>query len=84
MSCGFPALFVLGWMTFRSDLPNSVKAAIAFVVIAWIYIVADRARLEVLRHIRTLSNLIESTRAQDYSMKGSSARDPGELAELYQ
>jgi two-component system, NtrC family, nitrogen regulation sensor histidine kinase NtrY len=84
LSCGIPAAFVLGWLAFRSELPLSVKAAIAFVVLAWIYIVADRTRIEVLRHIRTLSNLIESTRAQDYSMKGSGARDPGELAELYQ
>ena len=84
MSCAVPALCVLAWLSMDSRLPTVVKAAIAFAVLAWIFVIADQARREVLRHIRTLSNLVESTRAHDYSMKGSGARDPGELAELYQ
>src|SRR5688572_30008293 len=84
LSSAIPAAFVLAWLAFDSRLPGVVKAAIAFIVLAWVFLIADRARREVLRHIRTLSNLIESTRAQDYSMKGSGARDPGELAELYE
>ena len=79
-----PAAALLLWLSLESKLPGPSKVAIAFVLLMWVLVVAILVRAEVLRHIRTLSNLVESTRLQDYSMKGSGARDPGELAELYQ
>lgn len=84
LSNAVPAGLLLIWLAVESDLPTAAQFAIAFVVLLWIVIVASTVRGELLRHIRTLSNLVESTRAQDYSMKAARARDPGELAELYQ
>jgi nitrogen fixation/metabolism regulation signal transduction histidine kinase len=83
LSSGIPAALLVAWLWRVSDLPGGAKAAIAIVVLTWVFIVADVVRREVLRHVRTLSNLVESTRVQDYSMKGAGARDAGEVAELY-
>lgn len=63
---------------------TSFKWPAAIFLFGWILAVAFKIRGELLRHVRTLSNLVESTRMQDYSMRGASAREPGELAELYQ
>jgi nitrogen fixation/metabolism regulation signal transduction histidine kinase len=84
LSSAVPVALLLAWLSIDSMLPGAAKLAIAVVLLGWIFIVADTVRREALRHIRTLSNLVESTRAQDYSMKAAGARDPGELAELYQ
>jgi nitrogen fixation/metabolism regulation signal transduction histidine kinase len=65
-------------------VPNGVSIAIVCISLLWILIAAASVRERLLHHVRTLSNLVEATRAQDYSMKGSRAREPGELAELYQ
>lgn len=83
LSSGVPAAVLLVWLWVHSNIPGAAKTAIAVLVLTWVLIVADVVRREVLRHIRTLSNLVESTRVQDFSMKGAGARDPGELAELY-
>lgn len=83
-SNAIPATVLLVWLSMTSTFPGPAKAMIAVLVLMWIFVVAGTVRREVLRHIRTLSNLVESTRTQDYSMKGAGARDPGELAELYQ
>lgn len=84
LSCVVPVAILLAWSTAHSTLPVPAKAVIALVLLGWIFIVAGAVRREVLLHIRTLSNLVEATRAEDYSMKAARARDPGELAELYQ
>lgn len=84
LSNALPATLLLVWLAIESTLPGAAKAAVSVVLLLWIVVVASTVRGEVLRHIRTLSNLVESTRAQDYSMKAARARDPGELAELYQ
>ena len=65
--------------------PEAHHTAVAMVVVslAWVMLVAHRMRAGLLHHIRTLSNLVEATRAQDYSMKSPRARETGELAELY-
>jgi nitrogen fixation/metabolism regulation signal transduction histidine kinase len=84
LSGAIPVAMLLIWASIDSRLPLIAKAAVAFVCLLWILIVASAVRGELLRHIRTLSNLVESIRVQDYSMRGSRAREPGELAELYQ
>lgn len=83
-SCAIPAAVLLIWISLDSALPTSAQAAIGVVVLAWILLVAAKVRDEVLRHVRTLSNLVESIRTSDYTVKGARAREPGELAELYQ
>jgi two-component system, NtrC family, nitrogen regulation sensor histidine kinase NtrY len=83
-SCAIPAAVLLVWISLDSALPASAQMAIGAVVLAWILLVAIRVREEVLRHVRTLSNLVESIRTSDYTVKGARAREPGELAELYQ
>jgi two-component system, NtrC family, nitrogen regulation sensor histidine kinase NtrY len=84
LSCLVPVASLLLWLSLESTLPGSVKVAIAVVCAAWIVIVSGAVRGELLRHVRTLSNLVESIRTQDFSMKGAGARESGELAELYQ
>jgi nitrogen fixation/metabolism regulation signal transduction histidine kinase len=84
LSSAIPVTLLLVWLLIDSPLPGAVKAAIAVICLLWILIVSGAARGELLHHVRTLSNLVESIRTQDYSMKGSRARESGELAELYQ
>ncbi len=83
-SCAIPTTLLLIWICVDSKLPVAAQAAIGATVLAWILIVAGKVRDELLRHVRTLSNLVESIRKNDYSVKGARAREPGELAELYQ
>jgi nitrogen fixation/metabolism regulation signal transduction histidine kinase len=84
LSCAIPVLALIAWQSIDSTLPAAAKASIAVILLAWIVIVASTVRSELLHHVRTLSNLVESIRTQDFSMKGSRARETGELAELYQ
>lgn len=49
----------------------------------WLIALAASIRETFVYHLRTLSNLIEAIRTEDYSMRSSRIRDPGELAELY-
>jgi two-component system, NtrC family, nitrogen regulation sensor histidine kinase NtrY len=55
----------------------------AIATTVWLAIVAISVRAKLLRHIRTLSNLIEAAREREYSIKATHARDKGELAGLY-
>jgi two-component system nitrogen regulation sensor histidine kinase NtrY len=83
LSSAIPVTALLAWLLSDSTLPAAAKAAIAVICLLWILIVSGAVRGELLHHVRTLSNLVESIRTQDYSMKGSRARESGELAELY-
>lgn len=83
LSIAVPAALLLTWMSMDGTLPGTAQALIAVVLLAWIAIVAGAVRGELLRHVRTLSNLVESIRSNDYSVKGARAREAGELAELY-
>ena len=83
LSSAVPVSLLLVWLVIDSTLPGAVKAAVAVICLLWILIVSGAVRGELLHHVRTLSNLVESIRTQDYSMKGSRARESGELAELY-
>jgi len=84
LSIALPATLLLTWMSIDATLPGTAQALIAVVLLTWIAIVAGAGRGELLRHVRTLSNLVESIRSNDYSVKGARAREPGELAKLYQ
>lgn len=84
LSSVIPVLALLAWTFVYSDLHRPAQITIGALVLAWILIVAGAVRGELLRHVRTLSNLVEAIRTQDYSMKGARARESGEMAELYQ
>lgn len=84
LSIAIPVALLLAWLALDSSLPATSQAVIAVLSLAWIVIVAGIVRGELLRHVRTLSNLMESIRSNDYSVKGVHSREPGELAELYQ
>jgi two-component system nitrogen regulation sensor histidine kinase NtrY len=67
------------------DMPPARTTNLVILVtwIVWVALVAISVRGAVLRHIRTLGNLIETAQQHDYSMKASGTREPGELAVLY-
>ncbi|GAB1265432.1 sensor histidine kinase [Aurantivibrio infirmus] len=84
LASAIPMLVLLLFIVFDGRLSTAMKILIAGISIAWVFIVASIVREKVIHHIRTLSNLIEAIRAEDYSLKSSRTREPGELAELYQ
>jgi nitrogen fixation/metabolism regulation signal transduction histidine kinase len=79
-----PAGLALLWVALDPALAGLAQAGLGAFVLVWVLSVAVAARNDFLRHVRTLSNLVEAIRTQDYGMKASRAREPGELAELYQ
>lgn len=83
LSGAVPSLWLCVLLVVDSPVSKATVETFALTTIVWLAIVALRARAGLLRHIRTLSNLVEATRAHDYSIKASHARESGELAELY-
>ncbi len=79
-----PVVILLVLVFLNDDLSLTAKLGIAGFCLVWLLAVAASIREKFVYHIRTLSNLVEAIRTQDYSMRGSRVRDPGELAELYQ
>lgn len=82
-SAALPSLFMLGLLLAGVDAPDGVWIALSALSAVWAFAVATAARNGVLHHVRTLTNLIEATQAQDYGTMASRAREPGELGELY-
>lgn len=83
ISIAVPVGLLLFWVFNDSTLRFSARVAITAILMLWIVLVAGAVRGDLLRHVRTLSNLVESIRSSDYSVKGARTREPGELAELY-
>ncbi|PCI76728.1 MAG: PAS domain-containing sensor histidine kinase [SAR86 cluster bacterium] len=79
-----PVIILLFLVFLNDDLSLYSKVGIAGFCFVWLLAVAASVREKFVFHVRTLSNLIEAIRTEDYSMRGSRIRDPGELAELYQ
>lgn len=79
-----PALLLLALLL--ADYTPSTRAAVAIgaASVLWGLIVAIVVRNRSVHHIRTLSNLIEGIRLQDYSTRSARIHERGELAELYQ
>jgi len=67
-----------GW-----EASDPVWIALAVLSILWALAAGLAARNGVIHHIRTLTNLIEATQAQDYGTLSARAREPGELGVLY-
>ena len=83
LSCAILPAVLLALELLGIRLPVTAGVAVLSVSIVWIAVVAHCVRGFVLLHLRNLSNLIETTRMQDYSLKASRTREPGELASLY-
>jgi two-component system nitrogen regulation sensor histidine kinase NtrY len=83
LSCALPATVTLAWLWAEHPFAQPAKVAITVITLSWIAIVAGNVRYEFLRHVRTLTNLVEAIRRQDYSVKGVHARHRGELEDLY-
>jgi two-component system nitrogen regulation sensor histidine kinase NtrY len=75
---------VLAGLALASPGSRVALVMAAVVLLLWLLITAAMVRNELLSHLRILSTLVESTRMQDYSMKATRARAPGELGRLYQ
>lgn len=79
-----PVIILLVLIFLDDDLSFYTKIGIAAFCFVWLLAVAGSVREKFVYHVRTLSNLVEAIRSEDYSMRGSRIRDPGELSELYQ
>lgn len=79
-----PVIILLVLVFLDGDLSLYSQIGIAGFCFVWLLAVAASVREKFVYHVRTLSNLVEAIRSEDYSMRGSRIRDPGELSELYQ
>jgi nitrogen fixation/metabolism regulation signal transduction histidine kinase len=79
-----PTISLLAYIIVTDNLSLGLSFLLLAVCCSWVLIVASNVREKLIHHVRTMSNLIEAIRAEDYSLKSSRAREPGELAELYQ
>ena len=84
LTSAIPTLGLIAYVIFSEQLSLMVSLLLIVFCVVWVLAVASNVREKLIHHIRTMSNLIEAIRAEDYSLKGSRAREPGELAELYQ
>lgn len=83
LSCLIPVVAMFAIQHVVHPVSIVSRVGIAALAVLWIIVTAAAVRGELLHHVRTLSNLVESIRTQDYSMKGARAREHGELAGLY-
>ena len=83
LSCALPGIAAIVWLSEDAGISNIARGILVIAVVVWAFVIADLVREALLGHVRTLSNLLESARMQDYTMKGTHARQPGELGELY-
>lgn len=83
LSGAMPSICICILLMIDGAVSRGAVVAFALATIVWLAIVALSVRVKVLRHIRTLSNLVEAAREHEYSIKATHARDSGELAGLY-
>ena len=79
-----PVAVLLFYIYTDDDFSLNAKLVISGFCLLWLLAVAASVKENFVYHLRTLSNLVEAIRTEDYSMRSSRVRDPGELAELYQ
>jgi two-component system, NtrC family, nitrogen regulation sensor histidine kinase NtrY len=76
------ALLYMLWAA--PPLTTPVKIAISAGAVIWIIVAALSIRRTFVHQMRTLNTLIEAIRSEDYSLRGTIARETGDLAELFQ
>ncbi len=79
-----PVVILLFYVFTDDEISLTFKISVTGFCFIWLLAVAASIRENFVYHLRTLSNLVEAIRTEDYSMRSSRVRDPGELAELYQ
>ena len=79
-----PVVVLLIYIFTDQEITLFAKLLISAICATWLITVAVSVREKFVYHLRTMSNLLEAIRSEDYSMRSSRMRDPGELAELYQ
>jgi len=84
LSCVIPPLLGLALLLHYGRLSGGVAVTTGIVLCGWVAAVAQMIKQRLVHHFRTLGNLLESIRKGDYAMRGSRAREAGELAGLYQ
>jgi two-component system, NtrC family, nitrogen regulation sensor histidine kinase NtrY len=75
-------LLYMFWADWAITLP--AKIAISAGAVVWIILAALSIRHAFVHQMRTLNTLIEAIRSEDYSLRGTIARETGDLAELFQ
>jgi two-component system nitrogen regulation sensor histidine kinase NtrY len=83
LSTALPAVFSLSLLLSVNALPRSVLIALSLASLIGTAVVAAAIRNGLLHHIRTIGNLLAAVRIQDPSLKGTAAREAGELGALY-
>jgi two-component system, NtrC family, nitrogen regulation sensor histidine kinase NtrY len=83
LSGSIPSICICVLLMIDGAVSRGVVVEFALATIVWLATVALSVRAKVLRHIRTLSNLVEAAREHEYNVKATHARDSGELAALY-
>lgn len=83
VSTSIPVALFLFWLWMDGRVPRAAIGAALLFILGWVLIVAHKARLGMLRHVRALSNLLEAVQKEDYGIKAARARDSGELGDLY-
>jgi nitrogen fixation/metabolism regulation signal transduction histidine kinase len=76
------ALLYLFWVDWPITQP--LKIALSAGAVFWIIGIALSIRHTFVHQMRTLNTLIEAIRSEDYSLRGTIARETGDLAELFQ
>lgn len=83
LAAGGPGFLQLALYLSGAPVPRALWWGLAVASPAWVLLVALIARVSLLRNVRTLTNLVEMARSQDYGALSARAREPGELGELY-
>lgn len=84
MISAVPVVLLLFYIFTDDDNSLTFMLVVSGSCLLWLLAVAASVRENFVYHLRTISNLVEAIRTEDYSMRSSRVRDPGELAELYQ
>lgn len=84
VASGLVPAAALVWVALQSPGSHLALAGACGLLALWLLGAAGYVRGTLLRHVRTLSNLVDAARMQDHSLRASLAREPGELGRLYQ
>ena len=76
------AAMSLGFL-YLADLSLLVKAVLALAALGFVALVTEYVRTTFNNHVRVTLNLVESIRANDFSLRASEAEPRGEVADLY-
>jgi nitrogen fixation/metabolism regulation signal transduction histidine kinase len=79
-----PVGLLLAVLWLQPALTQAAKLLLSAAAVVSVLLIAMAIRHSFVHQLRTLNTLIEAIRLDDYSMRGTLARESGDLAELYQ